>query len=166
MADDVGSELGNMSRLILVVDDDPLILRLVEGLLVHANHRVHCVGNGKLAAEQIDAIKPDLILSDLEMPEMGGLELVRMVAKRHPELPVVVFTGRGGEEEAVRCFRAGAADYVSKTKLREELVEVVHRILNDREMSAGSAELLAVGDNDKGGGGADIDLEENFLGLV
>lgn len=122
-----------MSRLILVADDDPLILRLVEELLVRADWRVRGVANGREAAELIESLKPDLILSDLDMPEMGGLELVRLVVKRYPGLPIVVFTGQGGEEDAVRCFRSGAADYVSKSKLAQELIEVVQRLLKDRE---------------------------------
>lgn len=114
----------------LVVDDDAVSLRLASGLLERAfpGHQVHC-SDGTDALEKIEQHRPKLVLTDLYMPQTNGLKLLEETRKRHPELPVVVMTAHGSEQAAVTALRAGAASYVPKQRLAEELAETVRWVL-------------------------------------
>ena len=115
---------------ILVVDDSAVDQRLAGGLLekdekLVLRYAVHGV-------EALDKIKdelPDLVLTDLVMPEMDGLELVSMVRSEYPSLPVILMTSAGNEEICVQALQAGAASYVPKRALAQRLLETVYQVL-------------------------------------
>jgi CheY-like chemotaxis protein len=115
---------------LLVVDDSGVDRRLMEGLLAcEPDFEVHCVSSGAQALEAIRRDPPDLVLTDLVMPEMNGLELVRAVRERFPLVPLVLLTSQGNEEVAVEALQQGASSYVSKKALAQHLVETVHKVL-------------------------------------
>lgn len=115
---------------ILVVDDSLVERLLVEGLLRKNNeYDVQLAENGKEALAKIKTQPPDLVLSDLFMPEMDGLELVRAVRARHPQIPVVLMTAFGDEATAVAALEAGAASYVPKSRQAECLLKTVDRVV-------------------------------------
>lgn len=119
-----------MSTNILVVDDALVERLLVEGLLrKNPNYRVELAENGKEALTKIAADPPDLVVTDLVMPEMDGLELVRTVRRRHPAIPVILMTAFGDESMAVEALEAGAASYVPKTETAERLMAAVDRVV-------------------------------------
>jgi CheY-like chemotaxis protein len=119
-----------MSTDILVVDDALVERLLVEGLLrKNPNYRVESAENGKEALTKIAASLPDLVVTDLIMPEMDGLELVRTVRRRHPDIPVILMTAFGDESTAVEALEAGAASYVPKTEKAERLMATVDRVM-------------------------------------
>jgi CheY-like chemotaxis protein len=115
---------------VLVVDDNGIDRRLAgkcvekEGLIaVYAE-------NGREALAVIDRENPDVVLTDLQMPEMDGLQLVARMRDEHPGLPVVLMTAFGSEEIAVAALRAGAASYVPKRHLRKELGDAIRVVLD------------------------------------
>jgi len=114
---------------ILVVDDSRLDLELAAALLTEAGHETALATNGREAMDGLEATKPDLILTDLQMPEMGGLELVEAVHARYPTIPVVLMTAHGSEEIAAAALRAGAASYVPKRNLAKDLGATLERVL-------------------------------------
>jgi CheY-like chemotaxis protein len=115
---------------ILVVDDSPIDRRLAGGLLEKQFEcTVQYAGDGKEALQQMARQLPDLVVSDLQMPEMNGLELVAAVKWDYPLVPVILMTGQGSEEIAAQALREGAASYVPKKMLAEDLVPTVQRIL-------------------------------------
>jgi CheY-like chemotaxis protein len=115
---------------ILVVDDSAVDRRLVGGLLTkQPDWQVDYATDGLEAVEKIAAAPPDLVLTDLVMPQMDGLELVAAVRGRFPTVPVVLMTSRGSEEIAVQALRQGAASYVPKRLLAASLVETLHGVL-------------------------------------
>src|SRR5262249_45012374 len=81
------------------------------------------------ALAAIDQEQPDLVLTDLQMPGMDGLQLVEAVRAGHPSVPVVLMTGFGSEEVAVQALRRGAASYVPKRRLVGELAEILEQVL-------------------------------------
>jgi CheY-like chemotaxis protein len=116
---------------ILVVDDSAMDRRLAGGLLDrHEGWSTLYAADGVEALEQLELHVPDLVLTDMQMPRMDGLELVSAVRKEYPLIPVILMTAQGSEEIAVRALQAGAASYVPKRKLSTDLVEVVERILD------------------------------------
>lgn len=116
---------------ILVVDDAKIDRLLVEALLGdESSYEVECVSNGPEALRGIESCRPDLVITDLVMPEMDGLEVVGRLHREYPGLPVILMTSRGSEEIAVRALREGAASYVPKRVLREHLVSTVNDVLS------------------------------------
>lgn len=115
---------------ILIVDDSLVERVLVEGLLVrNPNYQIDLAENGYEAMEKIAAHPPHLIITDLLMPEMDGLELLREVRQRQPDIPVVLMTAYGDESTAAEALEAGAASYVPKARQAECLVATVERVL-------------------------------------
>ncbi|MCK6396792.1 response regulator, partial [Zoogloea sp.] len=117
-----------MSR-ILVVDDSRVDLELVTSLLSDVGHECVRAGNGREALDLVQSDAPELIVTDLQMPEMDGLELVQAVHARHPKVPVVLMTAHGSEEIAAEALRAGAASYVPKRNLAKDLAATIERVL-------------------------------------
>jgi CheY-like chemotaxis protein/anti-sigma regulatory factor (Ser/Thr protein kinase) len=129
---------------ILVVDDSALDRRLA-GALVGKDEGLRAVfaSNGREALEAIDRERPQAVVTDLHMPEMDGLQLVEAVRKNHPSLPVILMTAHGSEETAVHALRIGAASYVHKRRLAQELVTIVKDLLDLRAVRRQSEPDLA-----------------------
>ena len=115
---------------ILVVDDTDVDLLLMERLLSSPDFTVVLAGDGLQALEKLKDWNIDLILTDLQMPKMNGLELVRKVHELKLNIPVILTTGRGSEEIAAEALKAGAAGYIPKSKLNLMLVPTVKETLN------------------------------------
>jgi two-component system chemotaxis response regulator CheB len=103
---------------VLVVDDSVVVRRLIVDALSDAPN-IHVVGtaaNGLLAQSRIDQLKPDVVTMDIEMPQMNGIEAVRELRKRHPRLPVIMFStlSASGASSTLEALAAGATDYVTK----------------------------------------------------
>jgi CheY-like chemotaxis protein len=114
---------------ILVVDDDRPQAEEFGVLLRHAGCEVTLAGNGREAMELIRHGVPDVVLTDLEMPEMDGLELVQAIRRDYPALPVILMTAMGSEDVAAKALHHGAASYVRKRNLAREVVRTVGSVL-------------------------------------
>jgi CheY-like chemotaxis protein len=115
---------------VLVVDDSAVDRRLAGGILEKiAGLKVDYATNGALALEKIQQSPPDAVLTDLQMPEMDGLELVGAIRSRFPLVPVILMTAHGSEDIAVQALARGASSYVPKSKLAAELPEVLESVL-------------------------------------
>jgi CheY-like chemotaxis protein len=116
---------------ILVVDDSATDRCLIGGLLAgNAEWHVEYATEGRDAFEQIGRRPPDLVLTDMLMPVMNGLELVDAVRRKFPHVPVVLMTSQGNEELAVEALRRGAANYVSKNRLAAILPDTIANVLS------------------------------------
>jgi CheY-like chemotaxis protein len=115
---------------ILVVDDSKVDQRLVGGLL-EKNERftIAYADNGAEALDRMTRVLPDLIVTDLQMPEVDGLELVTLTRERFPRVPVVLVTAHGSEDIAVAALERGAASYVPKSQLADRLLVTVEQVL-------------------------------------
>ena len=115
---------------ILVVDDSAVDREMVGGLLSKASDlTVEFAVHGADALEKMKADLPQLVVTDLMMPEMDGLELVAKVVSEHPFVPVILMTGKGSEEIAVQALQLGASSYVPKAELASSLVDTVENVL-------------------------------------
>lgn len=118
---------------ILVVDDSATERIRIPGLLAkEADYVITTASDGKEALDCLAESPVDLVLTDLQMPEMDGLELVRAIRKQYAQIPVILMTGVGSEEIAVQAMKDGAASYVSKTSTPQWLCENVERVLGSR----------------------------------
>jgi CheY-like chemotaxis protein/anti-sigma regulatory factor (Ser/Thr protein kinase) len=128
---------------ILVVDDSAVDRRLAGGLLEKdAEWIVDYAVNGTDALGKLQQREFDLVVTDLVMPGMDGLELVAAVHSRSPQVPVLLMTSRGSEEIAARALHEGAASYVPKRMLAQSLVESVRRVLAVSSRHRGKARLM------------------------
>ncbi len=115
---------------LLVVDDSEISRRLVVGLLRgNSSLKIETAGNGVEALRHLADNPADLVITDLQMPEMDGLELVRQIGVHHPQIPVILMTAHGSESLAVEALEQGAASYVPKERLAEMLEETVAQVL-------------------------------------
>jgi CheY-like chemotaxis protein/anti-sigma regulatory factor (Ser/Thr protein kinase) len=115
---------------VLVVDDSPVDQRLASGILEkNAGVQVRTASNGAEALEAIRSRRPDVVVTDLQMPEMNGLQLVEAVRADYPILPVILMTAHGSEEIAVSALEAGASSYVSKANLANYLLDTVENVM-------------------------------------
>ena len=125
--------------IVLVVDDSPVDQQLVGGLLKRDfDWIVEYANDGTTAVEMMGDIFPDLVITDLQMPNMDGIELCRIARKKFPQVPVILTTGQGSEALAIEALNAGATSYVPKSALAESLNDTVDQILEysrrDRSM--------------------------------
>lgn len=115
---------------ILVVDDSATDRALVSGLLKrNPRWQIQCAENGADALRQCRERLPDLIVTDLQMPEVDGLALVCEIKRLWPNLPTVLITGKGSEQIAIEALRVGAANYTPKSALAQDLPRTVEYVL-------------------------------------
>ncbi len=123
---------------ILVVDDSPIDRRLASGFLSKAGFTTRLAQNGQEALTALEKERSELVVTDLQMPEMDGLALVEAIRSRYPEIPVILMTAHGSEDIAVRALQRGAASYVPKRDLARSLAETVRSLLSVRDFAAHS----------------------------
>jgi DNA-binding response OmpR family regulator len=130
--------------LVLLVDDDPGIRRTVaEGLELEGFHVVPASG-GRAALAALESVGPAVVLLDLAMPDLDGLEVLRRLRADGDDVPVCVLSARDDVEDRVRGLQAGADDYVVKPFALEEIAARLHALL--RRRPAGQDETLVAGD--------------------
>jgi len=130
--------------LILVVDDDPAILELVKEVLQAAGYLVDTAGSGKEALACLNTHPYDLVLTDMLMPEMGGMELAQHLRLHHTDTLVIIFTGYASYQEAVAAVKLGAFDYLTKPLQPEILRHAVARALEYQRLIRSTRDLEAV----------------------
>ena len=131
MSEDVISERnsGEERKRILIADDDPHMQLALSTCLTRKGYIVQVVPNGKRALESIQKESFDLVISDQQMPEMNGAELLAILTEKYVDLPVVMVTAYGTINQAVEAMQAGAADFITKPFEASELERVVERVL-------------------------------------
>jgi DNA-binding NtrC family response regulator len=121
-----------MARRILVVDDDPTILSSFTEVLADEETEVRTAASAEEALAAIDAQRPDLVLSDVRMPGLDGIELLRLLKERVPGTDVIIMTAYDDMPTAVAAMREGAFDFLPKPLDLEDLQRVLDRVFEDR----------------------------------
>lgn len=118
---------------ILIVDDSPIDRAVMTRLLAaRESFEVIQADDGADALQLLKEKTPQLIVTDMQMPNVNGLQLIESVARHQPDLPVILITARGSEQLAVQALEKGAASYVPKTRLADDLISTVNRVLHTR----------------------------------
>jgi DNA-binding NtrC family response regulator len=126
---------------ILVVDDEANARSALAELLKEEGYQVETAADGFKALPKLDDFAPDLVLTDLKMPGLDGMELMKKAWEGDPERVVVVMTAYGSVDTAVAAMRQGAADYLTKPINVDELVLVIQRVLERRRLRAEAGQL-------------------------
>jgi len=130
-----------MTTRVLVVDDDLKMRTLVLRVLGREGYSVRGAETGQEALTLLSSWEPDLMLCDIRMPGIDGMELLQRVHQERPELPVIMMTGFGSVETAVQAMRAGAFDYFSKPFDLDELLIVVRKAADHLQLRRELADL-------------------------
>jgi EAL domain-containing protein (putative c-di-GMP-specific phosphodiesterase class I)/ActR/RegA family two-component response regulator len=135
---------------ILVVDDDEAILRVIDRTLTKAGHQVETAPNGATAMEKMNGRPFDLVMSDISMPGMNGLDLLRAVRAHDLDVPVLIMTGTPDVATAMRAIEYGALRYLIKPMVPSEILPVVDYAVRMCRMARVKREALRlVGDAEK-----------------
>jgi two-component system, NtrC family, nitrogen regulation response regulator NtrX len=111
-----------MARTVLIVDDEESILQSLQGILNDEGLEVITAASGLSALERIEEVLPDIVLLDIWMPEMDGIETLVKIKASHPSLPVIMMSGHGTIETAVRATKLGAYDFIEKPLSLEKVL--------------------------------------------
>ncbi|NTX05217.1 sigma-54 dependent transcriptional regulator [Myxococcus sp. CA040A] len=114
---------------VLLVDDDPAVAKVLGALLSQAGLTTHAARDGKEALSMLERKPVDVVVSDVRMPGMDGMQLLNEVAKGWPDVPVILLTAHGTVPLAVEAMKAGAADFVLKPFDREEILFTIRKAL-------------------------------------
>ena len=119
---------------VLVIDDDPSIRDFLETLATRQGYGVHTASDGESALANLDRTRPDLITLDTVLPGMDGLETLRRIKQRLPEVPVIMLSGHGQARTIVEAMRLGATDFLRKPFEVEELEVAFRKALENRAL--------------------------------
>ena len=118
-----------MQPRIVIIDDDDSLRRVLEYSLQVAGYAVAAAASGEEGLALCSEQRPDLVISDLQMPGMDGMQVLQDVKRQHPETPIIMITAFGTVELAVAAMKAGAYDYLTKPFNRDELQITVAKAL-------------------------------------
>jgi len=130
---------------ILVVDDEPQLTRVLRRSLMAKGYDVRIAGDGEFALQTFHDWPPDLVITDLAMPNISGLELCRRL-RATSEVPIIVLSVRGEEQTKVQALDAGADDYVTKPFGMDELSARIRAALRRQPATDSRSQMLEVGD--------------------
>ena len=150
---------------IVVVDDDPTVADVVGRYLVRDGHTVECVHDGYEALRRVAEEPPDLIVLDLMLPGMSGIELLRQL-RQHSDVPVLILTAKGEDVERILGLEIGADDYLPKPFNPRELIARIRAILRRSLRVTGEERPLFVGDLQLHAAAREVYLEERPIVLT
>jgi DNA-binding response OmpR family regulator len=130
---------------ILIVDDEPQIAEIAGDYLRRAGHETAVAGDGARALQALRERRPDLVVLDLGLPRVDGIEVARSI-RRDDDLPIIMLTARADEDDRLRGLEVGADDYVTKPFSPRELVARVAAVLRRAAPQGDERGLLRVGD--------------------
>ncbi|NOZ86857.1 MAG: sigma-54-dependent Fis family transcriptional regulator [Deltaproteobacteria bacterium] len=119
---------------VLVVDDEVNLRKVLTAILEQDGHIVEQAGNGIEALKLLDAFKPEVVITDLKMPKLSGMDLLRELKKRSPGTQVFLITAYGTKDTAVAALKAGAMDYITKPFEQDEILELVAKALRRKRL--------------------------------
>lgn len=125
------------NKRIQIVDDDPADAKQLQSILTTSGYEVQVTSDCEAFLAGIATLDATLVILDLRMPGMGGLEVLKRLASARSDIPVIMVSGRGDVRSAVKAIKAGAADFLEKPVDPEELVEVVKRVSGRQRGEAG-----------------------------
>src|SRR5262249_58737770 len=109
-----------MSR-VLVVEDSASQAEMIQSYLTDEGYAVELARNGQEGLKALEQKIPDIVVTDLQMPELDGLQLVETVRKQYPRVPIILMTAHGSEDIAIQALQKGAATYAPQRKLARDV---------------------------------------------
>lgn len=114
-----------MEKKVLVVDDEQIVLDSVKKILAEADYEVHVSLSGQMGLDMAIKNQYDIVLTDIRMPDISGMRVLRDVKRAKPSIPVVIITGYGSVQSAVQAMKLGATDYLEKPFTPDQLLKTI-----------------------------------------
>jgi signal transduction histidine kinase/ActR/RegA family two-component response regulator len=127
---------------VLIVDDEPSVVEVFQEFLASQGYALSVAANGEEAVRMLPELKPEMILTDLNLPGLSGLEVMRAAKRVDPEVCVVVVTGYASASTAIDALRQGAYDYVTKPFDLDDVFQIVERGIANRRLKVLNRELI------------------------
>lgn len=121
-----------MQKHILLVDDDPEVSQAVANYFDPADYKFHTLTDGDRILEVLPRVKPDLVLLDVYLPTISGLDILKEIKEKDPELPVIIISGQVSTDNAIDAMRDGAFEYITKPFRLDKLQEIVESAVGQR----------------------------------
>jgi len=118
-------------KILLVDDEEEFVATLAERLQLRGMN-AQIATNGEDALQLIESDPPRIIILDVMMPGLGGLEVLKRIKAQHPDIHVIILTGHGSTKEGIEGMRLGAADYLMKPINIEELIKIMQEVVDDQ----------------------------------
>lgn len=122
-----------MTAKILIVDDESAVRESLEELLRMETFQAESAGSGEDALKVLSEVKYDLVLLDIKMPGIDGVEVMHQIKKYHPDTRIIIITGYGSLDSAIESIRSGAQDYMLKPYTAEDILLSVNRALSEKD---------------------------------
>jgi len=119
---------------ILIVDDNPEVLKLIENILESNNYKVKTASSGKSAIKELESYEYDMVLTDLMMPDVDGIQVLEYTKSRTPRTMCIILTGHGTIKSSVEAIKKGAFDYITKPVSPSELLIIVEKALKFKNL--------------------------------
>jgi FixJ family two-component response regulator len=120
-----------MEETILIVDDEKDICEVLDISLSDLGYKVHTAGDGEEALQVFERVRPSIVLTDIRMPGMDGIELLRRIKGHHPDTEVIMITGHGDVDLAIKSLKLEATDFITKP-INDELLEIALKRARER----------------------------------
>jgi two-component system response regulator HydG len=157
----------SMKPKILVIDDEQGILDTIGILLRGEGFETHLLQNGRDALDRLDAIRPDIVLTDIRMPSLSGLEILEAVRQKDAEMPVILMTAQASLQSAVKAVNQGAFYYLQKPFANDDLVALCRRAAETRRLSTENSALKKeIRRRDQGGEDRPVGRNRAFLDVL
>ena len=125
---------------VLIIDDASIMRMVMKDILQryckYEKYNIHEASDGHEAIHKYNRIKPTVVLCDISMPGMNGIDVVKAIIEKDPEAKIIMITASNDEADVVECIRAGAKDYIIKPPKPERVVVAIKRITDDNPLTA------------------------------
>lgn len=120
---------------VLVLEDEPNLRKVLGALLRREGYEVSLAENGEVGLTEFDKSGADVVITDLVMPKVGGMEVLRAINERDPDVPVIIITAHGTVDSAVEAIKLGAFDYITKPFDQAELATVIAKAARSHDIA-------------------------------
>jgi DNA-binding response OmpR family regulator len=124
-----------MKNRILIADDETSVVKVLIDRFNYWGYEVEAAADGQETLEKVESFNPQLLILDLKMPKLCGMEVLEQTKKRHPQISIIILTASPSESTFKTCLEKGAADYILKPFNLENLRENIEKALTTREFN-------------------------------
>ena len=150
---------------VLIIDDASIMRMVMKDILQryckYEKYNIHEASDGHEAIHKYNRVKPSVVLCDISMPGMNGIDVVKAIIEKDPDAKIIMITASNDEADVVECIRAGAKDYIIKPPKPERVVVAIKRLTDDNPLTSQENERDSEADGDADESGSETKANED-----